>query len=67
MAREEEGEERKRKREKRKKIREKGRKNEVKNYSKNFACDTHLKFTKGKRIQLKNIFWGERNQALVRI
>ena len=40
-----------------KKGREKGKK--VKNQLKNFACDTHLKFTKGKRIQLKNILGGK--------
>ena len=34
---------------------EKGSKKLVKNY----ACDTHLKFTKGKRIQLKKLFWGK--------
>ena len=32
-----------------------------------FACGTHLKFTKGKRIQLKILGGGGRNQTLVRI
>ena len=44
--------------EKRKKITEQGEK-EVKNKLKNFTCDTHLKCTKGKRIQLKNLGGGE--------
>ena len=59
------------KKEKIKKIKETGGKGtggkkEVKNELKNFAC---LKFSKGKRIQLKNLWGGrgERNQTLVRI
>ena len=49
------GEERKRKRGKKgKNIENKKRgEKEVKKQLKNFAGDTHLKFTKGKRIQLK--------------
>ena len=42
-----------------KKLKNNNGEKEVKNKLKNFACDTHLKFTKGKRIQL-NIFWGEK-------
>ena len=36
--------------EKKKKRKEKGGEKEVKNQLKFFACNTHLKFTKGKRI-----------------
>ena len=59
MERKEKGEERKRERERREK---KGKwwEKEVKNWLKNYVCDTHLKFTKGKRIQLKKKFWGEK-------
>ena len=50
-----------RKKRKKKKMKEKVEKEEVKNQLKNFACDTHLKFTKGKRIQLKILGGGNKS------